>query len=188
MLQELDKGTRKFIEDEAIKLQRILKIQNKPNEYDFFAIKKFFGSKRWTFLFNSKIVNPINSMNGTSLENAIEQMINYNVVETKDTKILRFDIKSPSYMINKFEYIMFLRAIFYEYWGELKENTHLKEKTFQDNADYNLFSRAMIIPYKELNKVLNQNKKCKIADIADSFFVLYGVIEERIKDYNYLNS
>ena len=80
--------------------------------------------------------------------------------------------------------------IFYEYWGELKKNTGYKDITFEDNSDFNLFSRAMIIPHKKFKDffvgISNRSSELKISDIADKFSVLYSVIEDRIDDYGWI--
>jgi hypothetical protein len=190
MLHELDKGTRSFIEGEALKLQTILKIKNEPNVYEYSTINDFFRRKKWRFKFNVKLKETENSMKDMSIEDTMEQMVKYNVINGKDSKILQFDISDPHNLDNVVVYMMFLRALFYEYWGELKKNTGYKDIIFEDNSDFNLFSRAMIIPHKKFKDffagISNRSSELKISDIADKFSVLYSVIEDRIDDYGWI--
>ena len=190
MSQVLDKGTRNFIENEALKLQKDLKIISEPNVYDFSSILHFFRKKKWRFQFNVKLKKTSNTMNGTIIEDSMEQIIKYNVIDSENAKTLQFDIKNPNNLDSRCEYMMFLRAIFYEYWGEIKEKTEYKGIEFSDNLDYSLFSRAMIVPYKEFRRIsldtIKLPKSLKISDIADKFYVLYVVIEDRINDCGWI--
>ena len=188
MLQELDTSTRKVIENEALKLQKILRIQDEPNVYDFSSVSAFFKKKGWRFQFDVKLKELNNSMEQDDfLKNSMEYMIKYNIIDFKKIKTLQFDISNPKNLGNKFEYIMFLRAIFYEYWGELKKTTKYKGIDFKDSLDFKLFSRAMIIPYQEFKKIsISTPEFSKISDVADSFNVIFSVVEDRIIDCSWI--
>lgn len=190
MLQALDKGVRHFIEDEALKLQKNLKIQSEPNVYDFASINKFFKDNGWRFQFNAKLNNISNSMeNDAYLKNSMEYMIKYNVIESKSSKTLQFEMEGPKPYGNKFEYIMFLRALFYEYWGELKKKTVYNGIGFEDDSDYKLFSRAMIIPYGVFRNIsMTSQEFSKISNVADSFNVIFSVVEDRIVDCGWIGN
>lgn len=189
MLQELDMSARKFVENEALKLQKILKIQDEPNVYDFSSVSAFFKKMGWRFQFDVKLKEIHNTMEQDDfLKNSMEYMIKYNIVDSKKIKTLQFDICNPKNLGNKFEYIMFLRAVFYEYWGELKKSTKYNGIDFEGNLDYKLFSRAMIIPYQEFKKIsITIPEFSKISDVADSFNVIFSVVEDRIIDYSWIS-
>lgn len=189
MSHVLDRGTRNFIESEALKLQKVLNLQSEPNVYDFSSVNTFFKEIGWRFQFDVKLKDVNNSMEEDDfLRNSMEYMIKYNIVDSKKFKTLQFDIGNPKNLENKFEYVMFLRAIFYEYWGELKKSTEYNGIDFEDNSDYKLFSRAMIIPYQEFRKItISAPEFSKISDVADSFNVIFSVVEDRIIDCSWIN-
>ena len=190
MSQVLDKRTRNFIEIEALKLQEHLKIKSEPNVYDFSSVNAFFKKIGWRFQFDVKLKEINNTMEeDDSLKNSMEYMIKYNIVDSKTFRTLQFDINNPKVLENKFEYVMFLRAIFYEYWGELKQDSEYKGIDFEDNSDYKLFSRAMIIPYQEFRKIpISKPEFSKISDVANSFNVIFSVVEDRIIDCSWINN
>ncbi|MCR5146671.1 MAG: hypothetical protein K6B70_04940 [Clostridia bacterium] len=189
MSHVLDKGARNLIESEALKLQRILNLQSEPNVYDFSSVNTFFKEKGWRFQFDVKLKEINNSMEQDDyMKNSMEYMIKYNIIDSKKIKTLQFDISNPKNLENKFEYVMFLRAIFYEYWGELKKSTKFNGIEFEDNLDYKLFSRAMIIPYQEFIKIpISIPDYPRIYDVANTFNVIFSVVEDRIIDCSWIS-
>lgn len=188
MSQGLGKIARSYIEDKALKTQEILTIKCEPNVYEYTSVKALLESINVWLEFDVNLSDTNNSMQGSFEEKTLYTVLPFNVVKTYEGKILQFAVCDPSNLTIQ-EYLMFLRSVFWEYWGELKKTTEYCNIEFSYKSDYSLFSRAMVIPYNQfltasIESTPNFPNSININKIADLFNVHYTLISGRIKDFN----
>lgn len=184
MEHNLDDRTIFFIEEEAKKVQENLIIDNEPNIYNYDSVKRFLESKGMRLEFNVILTDTNNSTQGSWYDAVKDTILPYNVLTIKDCKILQFDITEPTDIIDKYEYIKFLKSVFWEYWDEFKKCTVYNNVEYLYKMDYSLFSRAMIIPYEKfLNEIsLMSEEDFNINHIAEIFSVGHFLIYSRLDD------
>lgn len=187
----LNRGAVNIMEDIAKDIQSQLVLSEEPNVYEYASVKAILEEKGFRLEFNKKLTMVKNSF-GNSWEGfTMESVLQYNVVEKQEEKILQFEIDEPTNMSDKIEYMKFLRTIFWELWEELEKSTVLKDYVSSNEVFINekrfssFFSRAMILPLDKIMSTLDsKSKKYNSFQWAKWFNVSYVVVQARLRDYD----
>ncbi len=201
-----NKIVRDYIEEEAIKTQKSLILMAEPNLYEYTSVKALLKSNGVDFQFNVKNLTSLMSGSYGGIEKkflgfpySYEELVQdtilpFNVIETEEGKTIQFKINEPNNLEDnddKLIYVKFLRSVFWEYWDLLKKDTNYDGIVFNWMWDYNLFSRAMVLPYTQFSKLSweenpNFPSQYNIFKMAELFNVHHTMIIARLRDLKWI--